>query len=171
MAGAERLRMGGALAVSKILVIDDNTIDREHVRRLLAPEHDIVEAGTVHGALELPESGQVDCTLLDQRLPDGEGIGLLATLVERKLPVVMLTARGSEQLAVQAMKGGAHDYIAKHLLTREGLQRSVAHAIELSRLREQLAASQRVIEEREAQMRVMLAQLPAIVWTTDPGLR
>jgi two-component system cell cycle sensor histidine kinase/response regulator CckA len=156
--------------VSRILVIDDNNVDREHVRRLLGAEQVIVEAGSVHAALAILNGAQIDCALLDQRLPDGEGIGLLATLVARRVPVVMLTALGNERLAVQAIKGGAYDYIAKHQLTPEGLQRSVAHAIELSELQGQLAASNRVLEEREAQMRVMLAQLPAIVWTTSSAL-
>jgi two-component system, cell cycle sensor histidine kinase and response regulator CckA len=156
--------------MSRILVIDDNSIDREHLRGLLGPEHDIVEAGNVHKALEILDEVPMDCALLDQRLLDGDGLGLLGSLVEREVPVLLLTARDNEQLAEQAMRAGARDCIAKHQLSRDVLQRSVAHTIEVSRLRAQLAASQRVIEEREAQLRVMLAQLPAIVWTTSPAL-
>ena len=61
--------------MSRILVIDDNGSDREHFRRLLGPEHDVVEAGTVHRALDILEEAPMDCVLLDQRLPGGEGTG------------------------------------------------------------------------------------------------
>ncbi|HVZ35312.1 MAG TPA: response regulator, partial [Polyangiaceae bacterium] len=161
----------------KILVVDDNDVDRKHIRRLLGPDYSIVEAATVRAAREWLEAEGIECVLLDQRLPDGEGIELLAALVERGLPVLMLTAQGNEQLAVQALKGGARDYITKSNLTRELLQKSVVHAIERSQLelellsnQRRLAASNQALAEREAQLRVVLAQLPAIVWTTTPDL-
>jgi two-component system, cell cycle sensor histidine kinase and response regulator CckA len=162
----------------KVLVVDDNDIDREHIRRLLGSDYEIIEAATVQAAGTCLEAGGVECVLLDHRLPDGDGIGLLATLVERRLPVLMLTAQGNEQLAVQALKGGARDYIAKSKLAPELLRRSVAHAIERSRLelelhahQQRLAASNQALAEREAQLRVVLSQLPAIVWTTTLDLR
>jgi signal transduction histidine kinase len=164
--------------MARILVVDDNDVDREQVRRLLGAEHEIVESATVQAAIEQLERSDVDCVLLDQRLPDGEGMELLSRLVSRRLPVLMLTAQGSEALAVQAMKGGARDYLPKHQLTRDALGRAVAHAIERNRLelellehQEQLAASNKALEEREAKLRVMLSQLPAMVWTTDRSLR
>jgi signal transduction histidine kinase len=164
--------------MATILVVDDNAVDRERVRRLLGREHEIVEAATLHAAMDAVEERHVDCVILDQRLPDGEGIDTLSALVGRKLPVLMLTAQGSEQLAVQAMKRGARDYLPKHELSRDVLTRSVTHAIERGRLelellanQEQLAASSRALEEREAKLRILLAQLPALIWTTTPELR
>jgi PAS domain S-box-containing protein len=164
--------------MGKVLVVDDNEVDREHIRRLLGSDYEIIEAATVQAAGKQLEAGGIECVLLDQRLPDGDGIGLLATLVERRLPVLMLTAQGNEQLAVQALKGGARDYIAKSKLSPEVLQRSVAHAIERGRLelellahQERLAASNQALAEREAQLRVVLSQLPAVVWTTTLDLR
>jgi two-component system NtrC family sensor kinase len=164
--------------MGKVLVVDDNEVDREHIRRLLGSDYEIIEAATVQAAGKQLEAGGIECVLLDQRLPDGDGIGLLATLVEHRLPVLMLTAQGNEQLAVQALKGGARDYIAKSKLSPEVLQRSVAHAIERGRLelellahQERLAASNQALAEREAQLRVVLSQLPAVVWTTTLDLR
>jgi two-component system, cell cycle sensor histidine kinase and response regulator CckA len=162
----------------RILVVDDNAIDREQVRRWLGGEYEIVEAASVHAAIARLEAGDVDCVVLDQRLPDGDGIDLLSELVLRRLPVLMLTAQGNERLAVQALKSGARDYMPKSQLSADVLRRAVAYALERNRLelelqahQDQLAASNRALQEREAKLRVMLAQLPAIVWTTSMSLR
>ena len=164
--------------MTRILVIDDNATDREQVRRWLGAEYELIEAATVQAALDQLDAVQVDCVVLDQRLPDGDGIDVLAEMVARGLPVLMLTAQGNEQLAVRALKNGARDYVAKGQLSRDVLRRAIDHSLERNRLelelkarQAELATSNRALEERDAKLRVMLAQLPAIVWTTTKTLR
>jgi len=84
----------------------------------------------------------VDCVLLDYRLPDADGLECLRTIRQRHpdLPVVLITGAGSEEVAVEAMKLGASDYLVKHgkylvtvpvvvreALGRRELERTAAH--------------------------------------------
>jgi CheY-like chemotaxis protein len=91
----------------------------------------LVEAETAGDALRrLPEG--FDCVLLDHHLPDANGLELLADLRQdpRAPAVILLTGRGDEALAVEAMKRGAQDYLVKGAITAPVLARSVQHAIE-----------------------------------------
>jgi two-component system, NtrC family, response regulator PilR len=64
----------------------------------------------------LASPGDFDLCLTDMRLPDGSGIDLVRHIAEaRPLPVAMITAHGSMESAVQAMKAGAFDFVSKPL--------------------------------------------------------
>lgn len=122
----------------KILIVDDNRIDRETCRRFLtrnAPPgaYTFVEHNSVEGALDVMRREKPDCILLDYQLHDGNGIDFLRELASdggpRTWPVVMLTGTGSETIAVEVMKIGAQDYLVKDRLNPEILQRAVEGAI------------------------------------------
>ena len=155
----------------RILIIDDNAVDREQLRRLLAPGHSSLDAETAAAGLELAAANEIDCVLLDYRLPDRDGVEVLGALVELDLPVLMLTARGSESVAVEAMKRGAADYLVKSSLDRAQLARAIDTALGQRRLRKELARQTQALAESEARLRFFLAQLPAVTWTTDGSLR
>lgn len=176
----------------RLLVVDDSSVDRERVLRLLGRAYASREASTAAAALASTYGARLDCVLLDYRLPDADGLSTLDALVERGLPVVMLTGQGDERIAVEAMKRGAQDYLSKSSLDRRALTRSIEHAIqrvgmqrqidaqrrelearlaELAMSREELARKNLALREREAELRVILGQLPAVVWTTDRALR
>jgi PAS domain S-box-containing protein len=105
----------------KILIVEDSPEDREAYRRALReiPDgpHSVLEAESADEGLSLYRRELPDCVLLDYRLPDSDGLAVLATLrgeyPDRLLPVVMLTGQGSESVAVQAMQFGAADYLVK----------------------------------------------------------
>jgi two-component system, cell cycle sensor histidine kinase and response regulator CckA len=143
-----------------VLVVDDNSIDRELIRRYLADSHQILEASTAEEALATLARGGIDCVLLDFRLPDADGLDVIDRLPADRPPVVVLTGQGGETVAVAAMKRGADDYLAKTGLDAAMLRRAIDHAIEKAVLRHAVA-------QRDAQIRLMLDQLPATVWTTD----
>src|SRR5690606_11438680 len=134
---------------------------------------------------------ELECVLLDYRLPDRDGIDLIEELVGRSLPVIMLTGQGDEHVAVEAMKRGAGDYLVKSLVDAASLRRAVEHAIDTARMRRRIAAQQaelearleelarrgaelesanRALSEREAKLRIILRQLPAVVWTVGEDL-
>lgn len=121
-----------------VLLVDDSPEDRLIFRRFLKREPEIrytvLEADRGDAALALCRTTTPDCILLDYQLPDMNGLELLQALVTaahpRLLPIVMLTGAGNTTLAVQALRSGAHDYLAKDHATPEQLQRAINNAIE-----------------------------------------
>ena len=138
-----------------ILILDDNTIDREACRRHLSRnavrEYHFIEHNEIDGAIDVVKKIRPDCILLDYHLHDGNGVEFLGMLAEiggpREYPVVMLTGTGSEAIAVQVMKAGAQDYLVKDRLNSELLQRTVETAIYKAQT-ERLLDSQRLEMER-----------------------
>ena len=101
----------------RVLIVDDEDALRYTLRAILeeAEELDVVEAEDGVRALELIDEGGIDLVLTDLRMPRLDGMGLLAELATRRgAPrAIMITAHGSERMAVEAMKRGALDYFAK----------------------------------------------------------
>jgi DNA-binding NtrC family response regulator len=100
----------------RILVIDDEVDIRESLELLLTAENygvDLAENAT--SGLQKFEAGSYDLVLLDLMMPDRSGMDVLADIRERdkETPVFMLTAYGSVEVAVRALKSGAQDYFAK----------------------------------------------------------
>lgn len=103
---------------SHILVVDDEPGIRHFLARALESEtHEISKAGSAGEALEIMGHKPADLVLLDLRLPDGSGIDVLKSLKQghSRLPVLMMTAHGEVETAVEAMKAGAYDYLIKPL--------------------------------------------------------
>lgn len=102
--------------MSRILVVDDETNLRRILSVLLqADGHSVSEAAGRAEAVALLTAGPYDLVITDQRMPDGEGLDVLAAAREADaaLPVVLLTAYATIELAVDAMRLGAFDFIAK----------------------------------------------------------
>lgn len=102
--------------MARILIVDDE----DNLRRILSvilaeDEHTLSEAGGVREALTLLSSASFDLVITDQKMPDGEGLSIIAACKETDLtlPVVMLTAFATVELAVEAMRLGAFDFITK----------------------------------------------------------
>jgi two-component system response regulator AtoC len=97
-----------------ILIVDDEPAIRLAVVRAFA-DLTVREAGTCAEALELAREAYPDLCILDQKLPDGSGIELVARLkgIDPDLPVVLLTGHGSVDLAVEALKVGVADFLEK----------------------------------------------------------
>jgi DNA-binding NtrC family response regulator len=100
----------------RILVIDDEADIRESLELLLTSENYAVDlAENATAGLQKFESGMHDLILLDLMMPDRSGMEVLTEIRQRdpETPVFMLTAYGSEEVAVRALKSGANDYFAK----------------------------------------------------------
>lgn len=135
-----------------ILIIDDDEIDRMRITRALKSDtvpHAIIEAGDSDAGIEAAQSQRFDCIFLDYLLPGTDGLEVLRHLRQNDIdtPVIMLTGQGDTRLAVELMKAGASDYIAKDALTPELLQRSLMHVVQL---REAELEAQRAQEEQAA---------------------
>jgi CheY-like chemotaxis protein len=137
-----------------ILIVDDSPEDRESVRRYLRKDQQatyrFLENSTGLEGLRTCRASVVDCLLLDYNLPDLDGLRFLEELTEgtnrSPIPVIMLTGRGGEAVAVQALKRGAHDYLVKGNYSPEALQRSVDDAIERVAIRRELDRQRQELE-------------------------
>jgi FixJ family two-component response regulator len=116
-----------------ILIIDDSPEDTAAYKRLLLKSTDysfiILESDSGAGGLNLLDQEDVDCILLDYRLPDADGLELLERIAQKNKPVIFLTGHGNETIAVEAMKKGAMDYLVKNLIDGESLIRSIRYSI------------------------------------------
>jgi DNA-binding response OmpR family regulator len=154
----------------RILIVDDE----EHLRRMMrltleATGHDVVDAADGEEGLRLFGDGRAfDATLLDQRMP---GIDGLETLRRMKLQrpdacIIMVTAYASIELAIDAMKLGATDFVRKPM-TPDTLRHAVDAALAK---RESGPASPVPGEQRPAAARATSAQQPmppVEIWTTN----
>ncbi len=129
----------------RILVVDDEEGVRWALSKALERAgHRVDLAADGPGGLRAAEHPEVDLVLLDVRLPGRDGLGVLREIRKRRaeLPVIMMTAYGTLQVAVEAMKQGAYDYIGKPfdmdevLLVVEKALEAQALAREVTRLRQ-----------------------------------
>lgn len=100
----------------EVLVVEDERSQREMLAEFLRKEgHQVVEASDGEGALDLIRGGSFEVVILDQKLPRMSGIQVLeeAKRIQPELDVLMVTAYGTIESAVEAMKKGAFDYITK----------------------------------------------------------
>ena len=135
-----------------LLVVDDDDVDREALRRLLDRHYTVHEAPTGDQALLISRIVQPDCVLLDYRLPDTDGLRLLPVFVADWIPVIIITGEESPEVVVSAMRLGAQDYLVKEQITEVALSHAVRQAIEKVNL-------QRALEERNIQLRNMASAL------------
>jgi signal transduction histidine kinase/DNA-binding response OmpR family regulator len=159
-------------AAVRVLVIDDDQVDRQIVRRGLARagvDASVDEAEGAADALSLLAANPYDCVFLDYHIPGGDGLTLLRGIREAGLqvPVVMLTGHGDEQVAVELMKAGAVDYVPKSTVTPERLATSLRYAVELSRAASATRAAQEELQASAARARFLAEASQALAGSLD----
>jgi len=114
-----------------LLIVDDEKTTREGLRAALEGRYDVYLAEDAQAAMNLLESENFDVLLTDFRLPNEDGLKLIARAKSLPKPpiCILMTAYGSEELAVDAMKRGADDYIAKGRLQIDELEMRIARAL------------------------------------------
>jgi PAS domain S-box-containing protein len=167
--GAQSPGIGAAL---RILVVEDDELDRRAVRRCLQQCGIPVTVEDVSSAEEtLQRIGSVgyDCVLLDYYIPGVAGLALFRKIreVASNMPVVIFTGRGDEDVAVELMKAGAADYLPKASLTAERLASSLRHIIELSGAAEARRRAEEELRAEEARFRTLVNAIPQLAWMVD----
>src|SRR5664279_4535720 len=122
--------------MERILVIDDDPGFRELLTAILSDEGYEVESGTsIADAMRLGAVRQYNLVISDLRLPDGSGIEILRWFSEQapNVPVIMITAFGTFESAVEAVKLGAEDYLGKPLNSPDELRITVRRTLDQRR--------------------------------------
>ena len=144
----------------QVLLVDDNPVDAALVQQLLknlAAELPVETRWVDDAAKALQEvqNRPYDLLLLDYQLPDATGLDVLSELrkfAQSQQPaVIMLTATGSEKIAVEAMKSGARDYLRKDELAAAPLTRALMSALSQKRMQDQL---DRYLAQTQAELRM-----------------
>ena len=132
--------------MASVLIVDDEPAVLFLLREVLEERgHRVVSAQHGAAAAALADQGQlhdIDLVLTDYAMPELDGLGLLEHLrrLDPELPVVLLTARGSERLAARSIKQGAFDYLPKPFELDE-LEAVVERALETGSLRREARRS------------------------------
>jgi two-component system response regulator AtoC len=148
----------------RVLIADDDDALRESLELVLAAEgYEVVSARDGAAALALLEAQPVDVVLCDLRMPGMDGLELLPQLVRRLpgVPVLLMSAYGSADLAVEAMRRGAYDYLAKPFQPSELLL-----TLRKAREREKLRRSNQILQrevQRAVGERPIVAASPAMI--------
>ena len=147
----------------RILVVDDEASMRDVLGRILSAEGYLVaEAGNGREAIEALEKDRFDFILCDIRMPVMGGLELLREVTARKIPgtVIMMSAFGTVETAVEAMKLGAYDYVSKPFMSDEILL-TLRKALEREALRE---------ENEYLRAEVEKASRPAVLLYASPAM-
>jgi len=121
----------------RVLIVDDQTFMYEALSSNLAEgKHSVWLARSIEEARQKVANCQFDAVLTNQKLPDGDGLEVLAAThrADPNLAVVFLTTDASLELAVEIMRSGAYDFLAKPYppeVLRAAVQRACDHTIRL----------------------------------------
>src|SRR6266404_9853067 len=132
-----------------ILIVDDEKHTRDGLRRLLEEEYDVYVAEDVGGAMSVLERETVDVVLTDLRLGGEDGMQLIDRALKMPDPpiCIMMTAYGSVDTAVEAMKRGAYDFVTKPL-NLDKVEMLIARALRDRNLEQENRTLRQQIDER-----------------------
>ncbi|HEX8678742.1 MAG TPA: sigma-54 dependent transcriptional regulator [Chthoniobacterales bacterium] len=132
-----------------ILIVDDEKHTRDGLRRLLEDEYDVYVAADAAGAMDVLEREQVDVLLTDLRLGGDDGMKLIERAIKMSRPpiCIMMTAYGSVDTAVEAMKRGAYDFVTKPL-NLDKVEILIARALQGRRIEQENRSLRQQVDER-----------------------
>ncbi|MGD1895727.1 MAG: hybrid sensor histidine kinase/response regulator [Phormidesmis sp.] len=148
----------------KILIIDDDEVDRMALKRALKGTNftvSVSEVGNGEAALKSIEETDYSCIFLDYNLPGKNGLELARQIRQQgiKVPLLVLTGQGDEQTAVELMKAGASDYLPKSKLSAEAIARLMRSSIRMHRAEaiveqanEDLRRNNRLLEKQNKEL-------------------
>src|SRR6266850_516452 len=134
---------------STVLIVDDEKHTRDGLRRLLEHDYDVYVAADIAGAMDVLEREQVEVLLTDLRLGNEDGMVLIDRALKMSRPpiCIMMTAYGSVDVAVEAMKRGAYDFVTKPL-NLDKVEMLIARALQSRKLEQENTTLREQVDER-----------------------
>src|SRR6201987_2467649 len=132
-----------------ILIVDDEKHTRDGLRRLLEDHYDVYVAGDIAGAIDVLEREPIDLLLTDLRLGAEDGMQLIDRALKMPHPpiCIMMTAYGTVDTAVEAMKRGAYDFVTKPL-NLDKVEMLIARALASRKMEQENRALRQQVDER-----------------------
>jgi DNA-binding NtrC family response regulator len=132
-----------------VLIVDDEKHTRDGLRRLLEDDYDVYIAADIAGAIDVLEREQIDLLLTDLRLGNEDGMILIDRALRMPHPPIsiMMTAYGSVDTAVEAMKRGAYDFVTKPL-NLDKVELLIARALQSRKLEQENRTLREQVDER-----------------------
>ena len=156
----------------RILIVDDEDIDREAAERYLRPLEDLEVLLATEGnqALELVATDAPDLMLTDLRMPGMDGLELVEHMRSEHplVPVILMTSQGNERIAVQALQAGAASYVPKREL-KEELVDTVLQVLEVAEALQSRSKLLGFLQSRETSFE--LENDPALIFTVAAFLQ
>ncbi len=136
--------------MKKILVVDDERNIQNILKQVLLDEgYSVITTGTGKGCIDAVMKEFFDAIILDVKLPDVDGISIIETIkeVSAESEIIIISGHATIEMAVEAIKKGAYDFIKKPL-SLEKVRIVLAHALEMHSIRKEKQTWDREIEER-----------------------
>jgi len=151
-----------------LLIVDDEKPTRDGLRAALEDRYDVYVADDAKSAMGLLEQEHFDVMLTDFRLPNEDGMKLITRAKSLSKPpiCILMTAYGSEELAVDAMKRGADDYIAKGRLQIDELEMRIARALRQQKLETENVSLRQQLDKKFG-MENIIGESPAMEEVLD----
>jgi two-component system, NtrC family, response regulator AtoC len=132
-----------------ILIVDDEKHTRDGLRRLLEDEYDTYVAEDIRGAMDVLEREPIDVMITDLRLGGDDGMVLIERALKLPHPpiCIMMTAYGSVDTAVEAMKRGAYDFVTKPL-NLDKVEMLIARAVASRKMEQENRTLRQQVDER-----------------------
>jgi CheY-like chemotaxis protein len=122
--------------MASVLVVDDSAVERRRVEKLLKKIADLTVVTAANGkeAIALLEKEHLDLVLTDMQMPEMDGLQMVEEIRSRfpAVPVILMTAHGSEEVAVQALQKGAASYVPKRNLAQD-LEETIESVLTISK--------------------------------------
>lgn len=169
-------RLVGESAPMNVLLVEDSQTDAAVVQRYLRDDHDPHAVRVVRRFADFAAAVRErvwDIVLLDMTLPDGEGLELYrrARAIVPMLPIVILSARSDENLALAAVAAGAQDYLLKGHVDPVTLKRALRYAVERDRMQRRLESGLAELERQRANVIRLNAQKNELIATLAHDIR
>ena len=154
----------------RVLLVEDNEDQVELVRRAFEvydSHMELLVAPNLSVARELIASDPPDLILTDVRLPGGNGLELLHADPKPDIPVIVMTSFGDEKMAVEAIKAGALDYLAKSPGAFADMPHVAIRAIRAWRSNRERERAEQALREAEEREKIILDSIPTGLITTN----